>query len=179
VIRRHLSYANVMATAAVFIALGGASYAATTIGKGSVTNSKLARGSVTGSKIANNAVTSGKVKNGSLSQSDFKKGTLLKGATGAPAVKFWAKISDFNSDAKVLASSGGVTVQKTAAGHAAVTFPSDVSNCAVILTSRGPVRFVRATTSSSGATVDVESQILTSFSAFETTTDPFDIAVFC
>jgi hypothetical protein len=39
--RRHLSYANVMATVAVFIALGGSSYAALTINGGDVLNGSL------------------------------------------------------------------------------------------------------------------------------------------
>jgi hypothetical protein len=50
-LRRHLSYANVMATLAVFIALGGSSYAALKI-------------------------TGADVRNGSLSNRDLKKNTL-------------------------------------------------------------------------------------------------------
>jgi hypothetical protein len=50
-LRRHLSYANVIATAAVFIALGGSSYAALTI-------------------------TGADVRNGSLTKRDLKKNTL-------------------------------------------------------------------------------------------------------
>jgi hypothetical protein len=50
-LRRHLSYANVMATVAVFIALGGSSYAALTI-------------------------TGADVRNGSLTNRDLKKNTL-------------------------------------------------------------------------------------------------------
>jgi hypothetical protein len=40
-LRRHLSYANVMATAAVFVALGGSSYAALTITGADVRNRSL------------------------------------------------------------------------------------------------------------------------------------------
>ena len=50
-LRRHLSYANVMATAAVFIALGGSSYAALTI-------------------------TGAEVRDGSLTKRDLRKNTL-------------------------------------------------------------------------------------------------------
>ena len=55
-LRRHLSYANVMATAAVFIALGGSSYAALTITgadvrNGSLTNRDLKRNTLDGSRI--------------------------------------------------------------------------------------------------------------------------------
>ena len=40
-LRRHLSYANVMATVAVFIALGGSSYAALKITGADVRNGSL------------------------------------------------------------------------------------------------------------------------------------------
>lgn len=74
-ITSRLSYSNVMATVAVFVALGGSSYAAV----------RLSKNSVTSRAIAPNAVTSSKVKNGSLLLRDFKssEATKLKGATGA------------------------------------------------------------------------------------------------
>ena len=68
-----LTYANVMATIAVFLALGGTSYAVTA----------LPRNSVGAQQLKKNAVTSVKVKDGSLTAADFAKGTLLTGATGA------------------------------------------------------------------------------------------------
>ncbi len=39
---KHLTYANVMATFAVFVSLGGSSYAAVTLGRGVVTERTLA-----------------------------------------------------------------------------------------------------------------------------------------
>lgn len=65
-LRAHLTYANVMATVAVFIALGGSSYAAL----------KLPRNVVKTRNIAPNAVTAPKVKNGSLRSEDFGRGQL-------------------------------------------------------------------------------------------------------
>jgi hypothetical protein len=53
--RPKLTYANVMATIAVFIALGGASYAATQLPKNSVGTKQLKNGAVTKQKIANAA----------------------------------------------------------------------------------------------------------------------------
>jgi hypothetical protein len=70
--RGKLSYANVMATVAVFLALGGVSYAATQLPNNSVGTKQLQK----------NAVTSKKVKDGSLKASDFKAGQLPRGATG-------------------------------------------------------------------------------------------------
>ena len=71
-LRRHLTYANVMATLAVFMVLGGTSYAAV----------KLSRGQVKTKHLANGSVTSAKVKNGSLLRNDFKAGQLPAGAPG-------------------------------------------------------------------------------------------------
>ena len=44
--RRHLTYANVMATVAVFIALGGSSYAAVTLSRNSVGSTQIRKGAV-------------------------------------------------------------------------------------------------------------------------------------
>ena len=59
---RHLSYANVMATIAIFVALGGGAYAATALPKNSVGATQL----------RTDAVTSSKVKDGSLRRTDFR-----------------------------------------------------------------------------------------------------------
>jgi collagen triple helix repeat protein len=71
-VRRHLTYANVMATAAVFIALGGASYAAV----------RLPRHSVGTRQLKPDAVTSSKVANRTLLAKDFKRGQLPHGIAG-------------------------------------------------------------------------------------------------
>jgi hypothetical protein len=65
--RRHLSYANVTATLALFVALGGSSYAAL--------------------KLPKNSVTSTQVKNGTLLSKDFKKGQLKAGPAGPAGAK--------------------------------------------------------------------------------------------
>jgi hypothetical protein len=57
-----LSYANVMATMAVFIALGGGAYAATQIPNNSVGTKQLKNSAVTTPKIKNGAVTGAKIK---------------------------------------------------------------------------------------------------------------------
>lgn len=72
--RPSLTYANVMATLAVFVVLGGGAYAAT----------RLPKNSVGASQIRDNAITSPKVKNGSLLKQDFKAGQLPGGPQGLP-----------------------------------------------------------------------------------------------
>jgi hypothetical protein len=56
--RRHLSYANVAATFALFVALGGTSYAALSLPAGSVGSKQLKSGAVTKAKLARGVLTS-------------------------------------------------------------------------------------------------------------------------
>lgn len=72
-LRARLSYANVIATIALFVALGGGAYAATQLPKNSVGAKQLKKGSV----------NSAKVKDASLMRRDFKPGQLPAGPAGA------------------------------------------------------------------------------------------------
>lgn len=96
-LRAHLNYANVMATVAVFVALGGGAYAAATIGardirsdavrsrhiaSQAVQTSDIARRAVTGSRLARGSVGTGKVRNRSLRARDFRAGELPVGPKG-------------------------------------------------------------------------------------------------
>lgn len=83
-IRRHLSYGNIVATLALFLALGGVSYAAATLPKNSVSSKSIKKNAVTNAKIKNNAVTGAKVKNSSLTGSDVKNNSI-SGAALNPA----------------------------------------------------------------------------------------------
>jgi hypothetical protein len=56
--RKHLSYANVIATLALFIALGGVGYAAVKLPKNSVGSAQLKKGAVTLPKISKSAKSS-------------------------------------------------------------------------------------------------------------------------
>lgn len=66
--RKKLTYANVMATIAVFVALGGGAYAASQLQKNSVGTKQLKNKSVTTAKIRNGAVTGAKVQVSSLGE---------------------------------------------------------------------------------------------------------------
>src|SRR3954454_1074910 len=70
-------HSTVAAYLAVFIALGGTSYAA----------AKLPKNSVGGAQIKANAVGSSEGKNGSLSRSDFKASSLPAGPAGAQGLQ--------------------------------------------------------------------------------------------
>jgi hypothetical protein len=61
-IRGKITYANVMATLAVFLVLGGGAYAATQLPKNSVGSKQLKKNAVTGAKIKKGTITGAKVK---------------------------------------------------------------------------------------------------------------------
>lgn len=85
--RRHggnLTYANVIATLALFIAMGGGALAATHLGRNSVGTQQLKNNAVTWAKIKNGVITSSKVREGSLLRQDFAFGQLSAGPQGAP-----------------------------------------------------------------------------------------------
>jgi hypothetical protein len=80
--RIRLTYANVLASVALFVALGGSSYAAVALPKNSVGAAQLQTKAVTGAKLRSNVVTGAKVKDGSLMAADFKAGQLPAGSQG-------------------------------------------------------------------------------------------------
>ena len=94
------SYANVVATLALFVAMGGVSYAAVTIADGSVTTRKLAA----------NAVTSPKIKDGQVASQDL-----------APAVRdrLAATYTKTQSDGRYLRRAGSISVTEPLTGWAA------------------------------------------------------------
>jgi hypothetical protein len=87
-LRARLTYANVTASLALFVALGGGAYAAATLPKNSVgtpqlknnavTAKKVKNGAVTKTKIGKNAVDGSKVKDASLTGADINLATLPK-----------------------------------------------------------------------------------------------------
>lgn len=84
-LRPRLSSAHAIALAALFVALGGTSWAALRLGAGAVKTRNIAAEAVTRGKLADGAVTNGKVKPGSLAAnrlSDSARSSL----SGPPAV---------------------------------------------------------------------------------------------
>jgi hypothetical protein len=74
--RPELSYANVMATVAVFLALGGGAWAAVNLPKGSVGAKQLKKKAVKTKKLANGAVTDKKVRPNSLTGKAINESSL-------------------------------------------------------------------------------------------------------
>ncbi|MFA4927468.1 MAG: hypothetical protein WC558_03055 [Patulibacter sp.] len=83
--RRRISSAHVMSGLALFVALGGTSYAAVTLPKNSVGTTQLRKNAVASSDIRGNAVTSAKVRNGSLGVADLSKSAVSSLKVPGPA----------------------------------------------------------------------------------------------
>ncbi len=96
-IRARLTYANVMATIAVFIALGGTSYALT-LPRNSVGSSQLRSDSVGRSELRNGAVRSSTIENRSIRLRDISLATRnslrVAGPRGPAGTEYFAA---FNS----------------------------------------------------------------------------------
>jgi len=102
--RIRLTYANVVATLALFAALGGSSYAAI-----SITGKQVRDGSLAGRDVHNGSLTGKDVRNRSLLATDFKQGQLpagpqgpkgeqgAKGDPGAPGLSGYEVITGPNS----------------------------------------------------------------------------------
>ena len=140
--RPRLTYANVVATLALFVALGGSSYAAVVLPRNSVGAALIRAKAVGGSELASRSVTSRVINNGSVGIDDIstRAKAMLRGRqgpagpTGAPGpsgVTFSGAI-DTNSIIKRGSASFANRVAGT--NEYVVTFPRNVDDCVATAT---------------------------------------------
>lgn len=111
--RPKLNYANVVATIALFVALGGAAVAAG-LPKNSVGTNQIKRGAVTAAKIKRGAITSGKIAPKGVTAGKLGANAVLPGNLGAGIIS-----TDKISDGAVVASkikNGVITTNKLTNG---------------------------------------------------------------
>jgi hypothetical protein len=111
-----LSYANVASTLALFLALGGVSYAAVKLPANSVGSKQLRRNAVTGAKIKNRAVTSSKIGANAVTGFNVDEATL-----GAVPEATHAASADSAKSATSAGSAGSAPVSRL--DYEAVTVP--------------------------------------------------------
>lgn len=138
-LKDRLTYANVTATIALFVALGGTSYAAITLPRNSVGSAQIRTAAVTSSDVRDRALG---VRDLSLSaRRSFKGGTGVagpagpKGDTGAAAVRYFAAVSGAGALVRGSATSGG---RAGSAGMYVVGFPQAVNTCGYTATLGAP-----------------------------------------
>jgi hypothetical protein len=77
-LRTHMTFANTISMIALFIALGGVSWAAVTLPKNSVGATQIKKDAVSRSEVKKSAVAGDEVKNASLGPEEFKPGTAAR-----------------------------------------------------------------------------------------------------
>jgi hypothetical protein len=114
-----LTYANIVATLALFIAVGGASaFAATKLAKNSVGTKQIKNGAVTGAKVKNGSLTGAKIAAGSISGSNIdlsSLGTVPSATTARSAV---SAESAATAGSALTAGSAGTAKTSDQATHA-------------------------------------------------------------
>jgi hypothetical protein len=82
-LRPRLTYANVTATLALFIALGGSAYAGTQLARDSVGPQQLRGNAVTGAKVRNGTLTGADIRDKSVTAADLNLAAAPKAASYA------------------------------------------------------------------------------------------------
>jgi hypothetical protein len=117
-LRSRPTYANVTATLALFVALGGSAYAVTALPANSVGSKQLKQGAVVSAKIKNKAVTGSKILGNSLTGAHIMESSLAK----VPS----ATVADTAARAAASAALDKATYQ-TAAGTAPSSSAANVA----------------------------------------------------
>lgn len=127
-------YADVVATLALVVAVGGTTaYAATALPKNSVGTAQLKTNAVVSGKIKSNAITTGKIKNGAVTATKIKPGAigpvhLATGAVGTGALQDGGITSDDLSVGAVTSNrvaTGAIGTDQLAPGAALDSIPTD------------------------------------------------------
>lgn len=113
-LRRHLSYANVMASVAVFLALGGVGYAAATINGNSIVKQSIGAG-----KLKNGTLTSNQVKQNALIGSVIDESTLAVVPSAQTATLATTATSANTAKSAETATSADTAKSAETAAHAA------------------------------------------------------------
>ena len=155
-LRPRFTYANVVATIALFLVLsGGAAYAATQLAKNSVGSKQLKKNSVTGAKIKHGTITGAKINLGTLGKvpsaasadhaataasansaanatvasNASRLGGLASSSYAQKGETLFATVAPASSAAQVLRGRGAISVEREAAGFYKVKFNRDISGC--------------------------------------------------
>jgi hypothetical protein len=133
-IRSKVTYANVTATVALFVALGGVGYAAATLPRNSVGSAQIRPKAIGKSELRKGAVTSRTIRNRAVRLTDISRSARRslrgtagpQGPAGPAAVTYRAAITSGGAQSK--GNSQGA-VHATDTNEYRVEFANDVSGC--------------------------------------------------
>jgi hypothetical protein len=139
-LRLRTTYADVTATLALFVALGGGAYAATALPANSVGSKQLKKHAVATAKIQSNAINGSKVLDNSLTGADINESSLAKvpsaldkatykTAAGTAPAGSAANVATATCDAGQHVVGGGVKLDTPGIGLINDSYP-DASNTA-------------------------------------------------
>jgi hypothetical protein len=133
-LRRHLSYANVMATIAVFLALGGTSYALATLPRNSVGSKQIRPKAVGSSEVRDRSLRVRDISRPARRSLRGQQGPLgVPGPPGAAAASFTASV---DATGAVTASKGGAvgSLAQIDSGNYDVVFNRNLTACWAVAT---------------------------------------------
>lgn len=131
-IRNQMTYANVMATIAVGIALGGTSYAALTLPKNSVGDRQIRVGAVRGSEVKNGSLGAKELSAAARRSLTGAVGPVgPQGPAGPAATPYFAVVSATGERVAGNATSGGAA---GGIGNTVVGFSRSMAGCAATAT---------------------------------------------
>ncbi len=131
-VKDRMTYANVTASLALFVALGGSSYAALSLPRDSVGANQIRAGAVRSSEIHNGSVTTldiSKQAKAALRGATGPQGPA--GSSGAPAARFFAAMTAAGALVRGNAASGG---RSGSPGTYVVGFASSARACVATAT---------------------------------------------
>ena len=109
--RDRMTYANVVATLALFVALGGSSYAALTLPKRSVGTQQLRTGAVASRAVADRSLELRDISRATRASLSGKQGVTgpqgPAGPAGASAVRYFAAVTASGAFTRGNATNGG------------------------------------------------------------------------
>jgi hypothetical protein len=154
--------ANAIAYLALFVALGGTSYAAISIPRNSVGTRQLRNGAVTGRKLGKGSVTP----------------ATLDGRSIAGYVAFWARV---DQSGQVLASSVPATTTNWASGAGYITFHRVLSTDCFPLANIAPPQLGVGYVSSNSQSSDGSTNVFITMAnpADQPAPEPVDVAEIC
>jgi hypothetical protein len=197
-----MSFANVTSTLALFLALGGTSYAAATLPSNSVGKAQIKTNAVGKSEAAANSVGTSELRNSGVAAADIKSGAVGPSEVRPNAIDSdeladkGIKSADIADDAKAeLTAANGVTfraaaagdgtgpkgnaksISRTGAGVYSVDLGKDVSACQAVAGTSSATAAVATVTP--GATNNVLTVNTFAVPGGAATDEPFTLLVAC